>query len=259
MEGLSLMLVKAKQLQWVDGFTVNVAEKSPVLYLNLTLMLFEAMSGLHFNMTKSIIYHMNDVSELNMLVEICNGVIQKFEKRLASWQRQYLSLRGRFILINGVLNPGADPRSVLRHPLNIKLDGASGLQLEMKVYLGWQDLAAHNRSMLMKWHWRYNLEDPRLWKDVITAKYGSHSNWTSNPATIPHGKGRDFLSNTSFEVGNGATIKFWKINGENNTQSPLLSRHLQDWEVEDLMTLLNSLQNFTVNNHNADRQSGVAQ
>lgn len=67
-------------------------------------MLFEAMSGLHINMSKSIIYHMNDVSELNMLVEICNGVIQKFEKRLASWQRQYLSLRGRFILINGVLN-----------------------------------------------------------------------------------------------------------------------------------------------------------
>lgn len=67
-------------------------------------MLFEAMSGLHINMSKSIIYHMNDVSELNMLVEICNGVIQKFEKRLASWQRQYLSLRGRFILINGILN-----------------------------------------------------------------------------------------------------------------------------------------------------------
>jgi len=58
--------------------------------------------------------------------------------------------------------------------------------------LGVKDLAAHNRSMLMKWHWRCNLEDPRLWKDVITAKYGSHSNWTSNSVTIPHGKGRVF-------------------------------------------------------------------
>lgn len=82
-----------------------------------------------------------------------------------------------------------------------------------------KDRAVHNRSMLMKWHWRYNWEDPGLWKDVISAKYGSHSNWTSNPVTTPHGTGlwkgirvlwEDFSSNTSFQGGNGETIKFWK-------------------------------------------------
>lgn len=46
-------------------------------------------------------------------------------------------------------------------------------------------------------------------------------------------------------------------NRENNTWKPLLRRHLQDWEVEDLMTLLDSLENFTVNNHNAERSYSI--
>lgn len=76
------------------------------------------MSDLHIKMSKSIIYPVHEVPELDMLaelmycttgpfptsylglplcakyksIEIWNGVIEKFEKRLASWQRQYLSL-----------------------------------------------------------------------------------------------------------------------------------------------------------------------
>lgn len=28
--------------------------------------------------------------------------------------------------------------------------------------LGFKDLILHNKSMIMKWNWRYNLEDPGL-------------------------------------------------------------------------------------------------
>ncbi|KAF3624709.1 Syntaxin-51 [Capsicum annuum] len=132
MEGLSNMLDKAEQLQWLDGFnvgtrnTVNVshllyaddtlvfcgADRSQVLYLNLTLLIFESLSGLYINMLKSVIFLVNEVSDLEELVGIlgCNtgslpttylglslgaafgftsiwdGVIEKFEKKLASWQ-----------------------------------------------------------------------------------------------------------------------------------------------------------------------------
>lgn len=68
MEGLSCMLEKAKQILWPEGFRIGNscvnsvfishlllqmtlflygAEKTQVLYLNLTLMILEAMSGLH--------------------------------------------------------------------------------------------------------------------------------------------------------------------------------------------------------------------
>lgn len=94
MEGLGRMLDKAKQLQWLKGFdvgrgsTINIshllyaddtlifcgADRSQVLYLNLTLLIFEAISGLHINMLKSIIYPVNEVHNLEDLAGIlgCN-------------------------------------------------------------------------------------------------------------------------------------------------------------------------------------------
>nr|XP_016434745.1 PREDICTED: uncharacterized protein LOC107761094 [Nicotiana tabacum] len=134
MEGLSRMLDKAKELQWINDFdvgnmttnSVNVshllyaddtlifcgAESRQMFYLNITLLIFEALSGLHINMLKSVIYSVNEVTNLAELAEIlcCNtgsfpttylglplgakfkatfswgSVIEKFEKRLASWQ-----------------------------------------------------------------------------------------------------------------------------------------------------------------------------
>ncbi|XP_049368433.1 uncharacterized protein LOC125833335 [Solanum verrucosum] len=97
------------------------SEKSQVQYLNLTLMLVEAMSGLHINMSKSIIYPVNEVPDLENMADIrcCSirsfstaylglplgasyksvgawsGIVSKFERRLTSWQQQYLSIGGR--------------------------------------------------------------------------------------------------------------------------------------------------------------------
>ncbi|KAM3327437.1 hypothetical protein P3S67_002563 [Capsicum chacoense] len=118
-EGHSNMLDKDKQLQSLNGFNID---KSQVLYLNLTLLIFESLS--------SVIYLVNEVSDLEELAGILgcdigsfpttnlglplgatfgstfiwNGVIEKFEKKLASWQMQYLSMGGRLRLINNVLD-----------------------------------------------------------------------------------------------------------------------------------------------------------
>nr|XP_009610448.1 uncharacterized protein LOC104104150 [Nicotiana tomentosiformis]XP_016449348.1 PREDICTED: uncharacterized protein LOC107774363 [Nicotiana tabacum] len=92
MEGLSHILGRAKELRWIQGFQVgrNPAnsvtvshllyandtlifcdtERSQVINLNLILLIFEVLSGLHINMLKSIIYPVNEVQNLEDLAEI---------------------------------------------------------------------------------------------------------------------------------------------------------------------------------------------
>lgn len=92
------MFQKACQLQWIEGFKVgsptgnNVTvshllyaddtllfcgeDRSQVIKLNLILHFFEAVSGLHTDMSKSTIYPVNFKAN-----EIWSGIIEKFEKR----------------------------------------------------------------------------------------------------------------------------------------------------------------------------------
>nr|XP_016515287.1 PREDICTED: uncharacterized protein LOC107831999 [Nicotiana tabacum] len=106
------------------------AERSQVQFLNLTLLLFEAILGLHINMLKSMIYPVNEVPNLEELAnlmgcsigslpttylglplgakykatDIWNGVIERVEKKLATWKMQYLSMGGRLTLISSVID-----------------------------------------------------------------------------------------------------------------------------------------------------------
>ncbi|KAL3349958.1 hypothetical protein AABB24_022819 [Solanum stoloniferum] len=132
MECLSKMFQKTCQLQWIEGFkggsptgnNVTVshllyaddtllfcgADRSQVIKLNLILHIFEVVSGLHTNMSKSTIYPINSVPNLveqagimccnirsfpttylglplgaNFKAnEIWSGIIEKFEKKLAT-------------------------------------------------------------------------------------------------------------------------------------------------------------------------------
>uniref|UniRef100_A0A0V0HYC7 Putative ovule protein n=1 Tax=Solanum chacoense TaxID=4108 RepID=A0A0V0HYC7_SOLCH len=82
------MLEQAREQQWIKGFKVGSdkgnpvtihllyaddtlifceAEESQARYLNLTLSLFEALSGLHVNVLESIIYPVNHVSNIEEL------------------------------------------------------------------------------------------------------------------------------------------------------------------------------------------------
>ncbi|XP_070026635.1 uncharacterized protein [Nicotiana sylvestris] len=56
------------------GFFLPQRDRDQVLHLNLTFLLFEALSGLHINMLKSVIYPVNEVHNLEELAGIlgCN-------------------------------------------------------------------------------------------------------------------------------------------------------------------------------------------
>lgn len=134
MEGLSKMLHKANQLHLTEGFKVGNsdgncvtvsrllyaddtlifcrADKAQVLYLSVTLLIFETISSLHMNMLKRTIYPINPIPNLEELAEVMcckvgtfptsylgltlearykslniwDGVIEKFERKLASWK-----------------------------------------------------------------------------------------------------------------------------------------------------------------------------
>lgn len=155
-------------------------------------------------------------------------------------------------------------------------------------YLG--GLGVHNKWMLLKWHWRFNQDDVGLWKEIIQAKYGSTSHWCSKPVLTPYGSGLwkdvrrlwdEFFLNSYFQVGNEAHLLFWKDkwlgsttlkdafprlftittnpdsivaqNWEDNSWNLHLRRHLNDWEMEDMIALIRSLQNSPVLTHRSDR------
>nr|XP_016438177.1 PREDICTED: uncharacterized protein LOC107764153 [Nicotiana tabacum] len=261
MEGLSKMMEKDRQMQWIQGFSVGTNTENSVtishllyahdtlifceanifqiLYLNLTLQLFEALSGLYINKQKSIIYPVNHVSNIEELAgiigcsigslpttylglplgskfksyDIWNGVVENFEKRLTSWQQQYLSMGGRLTLISSVLDNiptyfmslFSIPKKVLKWLDKIKRDflweGNNSshkyhlikwdkvLQPKCKGGLGVRYLDKHNKGLLMKWLWRNGTCKPSLWKEVINAKHGIKDNWSTKIVGASHGVG----------------------------------------------------------------------
>ncbi|XP_059294623.1 uncharacterized protein LOC132047621 [Lycium ferocissimum] len=152
MEGLSKMLVTAGQHRWIKGFNPCIRnqgeleithllyaddslifcepEREQIYHLKLILLLFEAVSGLHINFAKSVIYPLNEIPNIKEVADIMgckvgvflakylglplgskakavtiwNDIVERCEKKLSSWKRKYLSLGSRVVLINSVLD-----------------------------------------------------------------------------------------------------------------------------------------------------------
>ncbi|GAU20198.1 hypothetical protein TSUD_352620 [Trifolium subterraneum] len=120
-------------------------------------------------------------------------------KKLNSWGHRHISLGGRLVLINSVLNSihifymslMKMSVQVLKKVIRIQRDflwgGVNGGKklswIKWSVVcqekncggLGVRDLKAVNLSLLMKWRWRLlQRSEVGLWKEVLVAKYGSH-------------------------------------------------------------------------------------
>lgn len=55
--------------------------------------------------------------------------------------------------------------------------------------LGVRDLASHNKSLIMKWLWRYDIGEPNLWKEVVKAKHGENDHWRTKISNAFYGVG----------------------------------------------------------------------
>jgi hypothetical protein len=125
-------------------------------------------------------------------------MLDAIKKRLDSWGNKYISLGGRIVLINAVLNalpifflfyirmPTKVWKEVVKIQRNFFWRRLS--QKRRMCWVKWEDickpkkegglgvknLCVMNLSLLAKWRWKLLLEGNELWKKVVMAKYGSN-------------------------------------------------------------------------------------
>jgi hypothetical protein len=230
---------------------------------------FEAISGLKINLSKSEMVPVGQVLNIDVLAGIlgCNithlpmsylglplgakfkskqiwdPILEKMERKLAGWQRMYLSKGGRVTLIKSTLSSLPTyflslfpiPVSVAARIDTIQRNFLWGGMGEGKKFhlmkwsqvcqplhlggLGIRNVRLFNRALLGKWLLRFGNERESLWRHVIHSKYGSlPGGWTSATIPGPYGVGlwknirKDwvhFAQYLRFEVGDGTRIKFW--------------------------------------------------
>ncbi|WMV46335.1 hypothetical protein MTR67_039720 [Solanum verrucosum] len=147
--------------------------------------------------------------------------------------------------------------------------------------LGIRNLKLQNRSLLMKWLWRFASQEQALWKETIKARFGMENKWTTYMPTQPYGTGVwrsirsqwiKFANNCKIKVGNGGKTLFWedvwagqetlknkypdlfnlslqKVSRiremrDNQGWDLKFRRHLNDWEINRVAELLNTLEQY---------------
>ena len=151
METLSRLICKATEVGFLEGIHINNSrsegmwvshllfaddtlifckpEVSQLGYLRCILVLFEAMSGLKINLSKSVLIPVGEVTELNYLAQffgcgvdslpssylglplgasfkskaVRDPVVERFRKKLAGWKSSLLSRGGRLTLLKSSL------------------------------------------------------------------------------------------------------------------------------------------------------------
>ncbi|WMV14448.1 hypothetical protein MTR67_007833 [Solanum verrucosum] len=290
MEGLNNLFQTAKVKGWIRGFQVGNntrnnleithlqyaddtlvfcdAVEEQMLILRVIFNIFEAVSGLHINWSKSFIYPVNTVINIEDLAntlggkvgelpttylgmplgskskskEIWSGVIEKCERKLANWKCQYLSSGGRLTLVNSVLDAlPSYMMSLFPIPAKVtkRLDAIKrnflwqGSEDKRKYHLvKWKELLVskrggglnirelktQNKSLMMKWLWKFVSPEVSLWKEVIIEKYGMEDKWMTEVVTNPYNCSvwrsirnlwQLVKERTSCKVGNGEKVAFW--------------------------------------------------
>jgi hypothetical protein len=218
--------VVISHLQYADDtLCIGEASISNLWALKAILRGFEMASGLKVNFFKSGLLGVNVSSEfmasastfLNCRLESIpfkylglpiganpkssatwDPLVEKMRKRLFSWRNKHISLRGRIVLINSVLNAipvfflsfMKMPKSVWKKLVRIQREflwgGVRGgrkiswvkwsivCQDKSQGGLGVRDARIFNLSLLAKWRWRLLQPGMTLWKRVLVARYGRH-------------------------------------------------------------------------------------
>ncbi|GAU34029.1 hypothetical protein TSUD_16170 [Trifolium subterraneum] len=193
--------VVISHLQYADD-TLCIGEVSVDNLWTLKAILrgFELASGLKVNFWKSSLigYLGLPIGTNPKSGPTWEPLLDHLRKRLFSWRNKHISLAGRIVMINAVLN--AIPifyLSLLKMSVNVWKQvvriqreflwrGVKGgnkikwvkwsvvCKAKEKGGLGVRDIRLVNLSLLAKWRWRLLLPGSALWKEVLVAKYGNH-------------------------------------------------------------------------------------
>ena len=177
-------------------------------------------------------------------LSVWNPILERMERRLASWKRLYLSKGGKVTLLKSTLLflptyflsllplPGKVAKGLEKLQRDFMWSGIGG---EPKLHLvkwakvckllqvgrlGIRCLGSFNSALLGKWLWRYVMETDALWRRVIEAKYGNNwDGWCTKKVTSPYGVSLwrlirggwlNFSKLLVYDVGDGTIVKFWK-------------------------------------------------
>ncbi|XP_038998009.1 uncharacterized protein LOC120123085 [Hibiscus syriacus] len=178
-------------LQFADDLIIFCgASKNPILNVKRVLRVFELISGLQLNLKKSLPLGASRNSS-----SLWDPVVLQFNKKLAGWKSNTLSLAGRLVLIKSVLySLPTYYLSLFKIPssVNSKLNSIMSKFLwgggtdKNKIHwvswsnvckskeeggLGVLNISNMNRALLGKWSWRFANERNVVWRRLICSKY----------------------------------------------------------------------------------------
>ncbi|XP_028067083.1 uncharacterized protein LOC114269911 [Camellia sinensis] len=264
-------VVEVSHLFYADDALIFCdAEEEHIGYLRCVLLCFEAVSGLRVNLAKSELIPVGETARTSIFATILgckvvyllvtylglplgasfkakrvgDGVVDKVQRRLARWKRQYLSKGGWLVLIKSVLasistyfmSVHVIPVSVARWIEQLQRHflwggGGEGAHYHLLSWdqiclpkesggLGVRRLVLFNLALLGKWLWRFVVEKEQLWRRVVVAKFGmGRGEWCSKTVGLSHGCGvwkgiwlgrEAFWSRVRLKVGTGDRVRFWR-------------------------------------------------